>query len=93
LATTAPQILDGYTTWFIADAVVSIVIAVIVLAVGIMYKPKQPRDGDEVILGFKWIVKGAMIGVALIVLSCNLPNLIEPRAKATHQLIRDLRGG
>ena len=92
LGTTSSLIVSEYTGWFIANSLVSIAFGVALAVFAFMWKPKERRDDDAISIGIKYVFKVILMIVGCVFVANHVPNLAQPKAKAIHQLLRDIRG-
>jgi heme/copper-type cytochrome/quinol oxidase subunit 2 len=86
---TAGQVAEHYTTWFIISASIWICAGVVLLLVAWKLRADSLGEFHGVPIG---LAKLALIGIGVLLVLCNLPDLLAPEGIALHQLIKDLRG-
>ena len=83
-------ILDSYIHWYITASIIYMGIGALVTLV-IWYVAKKFIEQDESLPGY--LILGLGLIIVVVIILVNLVNLLSPTGIATHQLIKDLRGG
>ena len=78
--------IEQYAEWYVVSSIVWLLLAVSIIVLAI--KVNWPDDWDVHPL----VIKSALVGVSIIVIGCNLPDLISPNGIALHQIISDVAG-
>lgn len=89
LSSGSANIVASYTTWMIAAAVAWIVVGVILLFMAAYMFRHADKESPLLSLS----ISLALGFFGLLFIATNVPDLVSPQAMATHQLIKDIRGG
>jgi uncharacterized membrane protein len=88
----AADIVNSYSTWMIASAVTWLVIGVIIILFGIIATVLSLKK-DEPNGVYVFTAGAVLVFIGSLFVGANVPDLVSPKAAATHQLIKDIRGG
>ena len=89
LSTGAADIVATYSTWMYASAITWLIIGSILFLIGVVAIIIAVNEGAEALGGVGIFV----VLVGMVFIGANVPDLVSPKAAATHQLIKDIRGG
>lgn len=76
--------VSDYSIWFIADAIVWIILSLIAIGIAIYILNKIDEIGFRIAA---WVV----IFIFACIIGEQVPDLIASQAKAVHQLIKDIK--
>lgn len=85
LGTTSETIIDAYTSWFVYSSIAWLLVGVTLVVAGLRWTVPEDWEAPSVVL------KALVVFVGLLFICSNVPDLIEPKAAAIHQLIYDVR--
>lgn len=88
LSGSASNAIAAYTHHFIYASLVWIVFGLIVVIAGASKLINRVIDDDE--KSSRGVAKAIIVFIGLLIIACNVSDLISPEAMAIHQLIKDI---
>lgn len=89
-------VIEHYANWYIYDAIVCVILGMLLIPAaiyGIKKALSKKGDWDIEAIVIVCIISSVIGLVGLICLLSNIPDLLEPQARAYHGLITDITGG
>lgn len=87
LGESTQKAIDWYSSWFVINSVVMILVGIIVILAAYRFRFKF-EDVDEA--NYAVIIRLGIGFLGLMFVAANIADLLNPEAAALHQLIRDL---
>ena len=88
----ASDVIGKYAEWHFWSAVGWILFAIIVIVFALkLFHLEFDNEGDN--KNFNLLFKAIIVGIGMLIIFANAPNLFNPEAASIHQLISDVRGG